>query len=94
MYFREIVHIENPKLVLVILFLTDTAGFVYGAMGFVDRSFVGIAIMVVQNYCPSIPKHSVLPLNYFRWILVFVNGGLIFVDLALTAALLFCKKKM
>ena len=63
-------------------------------MGLVDRSFVAITIMVVQNYCPPIPEHSVLSFNYFRWTLVFVNGGLIFVGIILTAALFFRKKKL
>ena len=57
-------------------------------MGFVDRSLVGITIMVIQNYCPPIPKESVLEIDYFRWALVFVNGGLLCVAIMLAATLL------
>lgn len=69
----------------------DTSGFVYGAMGFVDRLLVGITIMAIQTYCPPIPKESVLEIDYFRWVLVFVNGGFLCVAIMLAAALLLCK---
>ena len=60
-------------------------------MGFVDRSLVGITIMIIQNYCPPIPKESVLEIDYFRWVLVFVNGGFLGVAITLSAALLLRK---
>ena len=85
---------NQKRVVNNITLFTETSGFVYGATGFVDRSFVGITIMVLQNYCPYIPKHSVPAMDYFRWVLVFVNGGLIFVSIALTAILLIRKRKL
>ena len=89
--FKNSTYQKNKGISGNISLFADTSGFVYGAMGFVDRSLVGITIMVIQNYCPPIPKESVLQIDYFRWVLVFVNGGLIFVAVTLAVVLLLHK---
>ena len=74
-------------------YFVDTSGFIYGALGFVDRFVVGGAVMVIQNFCPQLPKNPLLPITYFQWVLAIFNGGFIFVALALVVTLMFIGTK-
>ena len=74
-------------------YLIDTSGFVYGAMGFVDRLVVGAAVMMIQNFCPTIPKNPLQPITYFQWVLAIFNGGFICAALILVATLLLIGRK-
>ena len=85
--------VNREKTFSLNILFSDTAGFVYGAKGFVDRAFGGITILVIQIYSPTIPEHPELEIQYFRWALVFANGGLIGVAIILTIALLLHKKE-
>ena len=62
-------------------------------MGFVDRLVVGIALMVIQNFSPTIPKTLLQPIIYFRSVLAIFNGGLILVASTLVAMLMFIGTK-
>ena len=74
-------------------YLIDTSGFVYGALGFVDRLVVGAAVMVIQNFCPQLSKNPLLSITYFQWVLAIFNGGFIVVALALVVTLMFIGTK-
>ena len=74
-------------------YFVDTSGFVYGVLGFVDRLVVGAAVMVIQNFCPELPKNPLQPITYFQWVLAIFNGGFICVALALIITLMFIGTK-
>ena len=74
-------------------YFLDTSGFVYGVLGFVDRLVVGIAVMVIQKFCPALPQKPLQPITYFRWVLAIFNGGFICLALALVVTLMFIGTK-
>ena len=75
--------------ILKILYSLENSGFVYGTIGFVEKIFVGIVILLVQNWMPNLSNDNATSVLFFKYILAFGLGGILIFSLILLAILMF-----
>ena len=69
-------------------YFIESGGFVYGTLGFVEKIFVGIAVILLQEFMPVLPKENKESIAYFKWILSYVCGGVFLFSFILLAILM------
>ena len=74
--------------ILLIFFFIESSGFVYGTMSFVEKIFVGIAIMLVQKYMPNLSNNPHASVPYFKWMFVIGCGGVFIFSMIIFAILM------
>ena len=57
------------------IYFIESGGFVYGTLSFVEKIFVGIVVILLQEFMPVLPKENKESIAYFKWILSYVCGG-------------------
>ena len=65
----------------------ENSGFVYGTIGFVEKIFVGIVILLVQNWMPNLSNDNATSVLFFKYILAFGLGGILIFSLILLVIL-------
>ena len=63
----------------------ESSGFVYGTIGFVKNIFVGIVILLVQNWMPNLSNDNATSVLFFKYILAFGLGGILTFSVILLA---------
>ena len=63
------------KIYTPFIYFVESSGFVYGTISFVEKIFVGVAVILVQKLMPNLPKENNVSIDYFKWILAFGCGG-------------------
>ena len=63
----------------------ESSGFVYGTIGFVEKIFVGIVILLVQNWMPNLSNDNATSVFFFKYILAFGLGGILTFSVILLA---------
>ena len=76
------------KVIYFTYIFTESSGFVYGAMGFVEKLIVGVVIMLVQWLMPIVSNGNTTSVVFFKHVLVFGYGGIIAFSLIIMVALL------
>ena len=90
MYISNIIQqtFQNFNLLVNCIYFVESSGFVYGAMSFVEKIAVGIAVVLVQIFMPNLPKENQVSIVYFKWILSFGCGGVFLFSLVLLTILM------
>ena len=66
---------KDVKTLNHLIYFVESSGFVYGTISFVEKIFVGLAVILVQKIMPNLPKENKVSIAYFKWILAFGCGG-------------------
>ena len=58
-----------------IIFLSESSGFVYGSMSFVEKMSFGAVFMLIQKFMPVFSHDTQISIPYFKLILSYGCGG-------------------
>ena len=89
--FNSSIQIYDLKVIYFTYIFIESSGFVYGAMGFVEKLIVGFVIILVQWLMPILSNENTTSVVFFKHVLVFGYGGIIVFSLFIMVALLSIK---